>query len=116
MSHTGTDADRTRVLSALALLASDEAQLKYQQRVPLAHVSAELLCLWDEAFWANDSQLRGAFSEPEWEALLRFNSVFDRVTSILPADLAPIHEFQRSQHWLRLSRAAARALAEMAPN
>jgi len=102
---------KTGILEVLRLLASREAQLEYRRTVPIADVSAELFCMWDEAFWPDDAALRAEFSESEWSALQRFHSVFERVCRLLPHHpLPPIEEFVQSPHWLQLSRAAARAL------
>ena len=90
--------------------------MEYRRRVPIADVSAELFCFWDDAFWPDDAKLRGEFSESEWTALLRFHSVFERVCRLFPHDpLPPIEQFVQSPHWLQLSRAAARALQVFVP-
>jgi len=102
---------KDRVLETLRLLASRDAQLEYRRTVPIADVSAELFCMWDDVFWPDDAALRAEFSESEWSALLRFHSVFERVGRLLPHHpLPPIEEFVQSPHWLQLSGAAARAL------
>jgi hypothetical protein len=99
------------ILEMLRLWASREAQLEYRRTVPIADVSAELFCMWDEVFWPDDAALRAEFSESEWTALQRFHSVFERVGRLLPHHpLPPIEEFILSPHWLQVSRAAARAL------
>jgi len=102
---------KQRVVETLQLLASRDEQMEYRRRVPIADVSAELFCLWDEAFSRDDAKLRAMFSESEWTALLRFHSVFERVCSLLPHHpMPPIEQFVQSPHWLQLSKAAARAL------
>jgi hypothetical protein len=102
------------IIQTLRLLASREAQLEYHRTVPIADVSAELFCQWDEFFWPDDVALRAEFSESEWTALQRFHSVFERVSSLLPHHpLPPIEEFVQSPHWLQLSKAAARALQDI---
>ena len=99
------------IVEMLRLWASREGQLEYRRTVPIADVSAELFCMWDEVFWSDDAALRAEFSESEWTALQRFHSVFERVGRLLPHHpLPPIEEFILSPHWLQVSRAAARAL------
>ena len=101
---------RDRVLGVLELLADRDAQMAYQRAVPIAMVSAELLCFWDEVFWSESSELRSLFTEPEWQALLRFHSIFERVMRLMPhTPLPPIEEFVKSPHWYQLSSAAKRA-------
>jgi len=106
---------RSRIIEVLRLLASREEQLEYKRRVPIAHVSAELFCSWDEVFWPDDKNLRAAFSSEELDALMKFHSLFDRVCHLLPQQLPPIQEFMNSPHWLRLSRGAAQALQLFEP-
>lgn len=108
---------RQKIIETLQLLSSQDEQLAYQQSVPISQVSAELFCFWDDVFWQNDDLLRGLFSVSEWAALMRFNSVFERVLRLLPHHpLPPIDEFVQSPHWLQLSRAAARALHVIGTN
>lgn len=99
------------LLEVLRLWASRDEQFEYRRTVPIADVSAELFCMWDEVFWPDDAALRAEFSETEWTALQRFHSVFERVLRLLPHHpLPPIEDFVQSPHWLLVSRAAARAL------
>lgn len=105
---------RQSVIHELSMWASREEQLEYAQNVPIAQHSVEMFCGWDEVFWPDHIELRAEFSETEWAALLRFHSVFERVSSLLPfRSLPSIQEFVRSPQWLLLSRAAARALRSM---
>ena len=84
---------RQRVIETLQLLASRDEQMKYRHDVPIADVSAELFCFWDDAFWPDDAKLRADFSESEWTALLRFHSVFERVCRLFPHDhWCPVEE------------------------
>ena len=109
MINRVAESSRQRIIETLQLLASKDEQLEYRRRVPIADVSAELVCCWDDVFWPDDKNLRTEFSE--WSALLRFHSVFERVCRVLPHHpLPPIEQFIESPHWLLLSRAAARAL------
>jgi hypothetical protein len=102
---------KPRIIGILQLWASKEEQLEYQRSVPIAHVTAEMFCFWDEVFWPDDAELRAEFSQSEWTALLRFDSVFERVFKLLPPGPSPtITEFIQWPHWLRISKAAARAL------
>jgi hypothetical protein len=110
MTQTKRDL-KNRVLEILRLWASREEQFEYHRSVPIADVSAELFCMWDDVFWSDDTALRAEFSERDWNALMRFHSVFERVGRLLPHQpLPPIEQFVESPHWLQVSRAAARAL------
>ena len=102
---------RDNVLEILRLLASPEAQLDYQRRVPIAHVSAELFCQWaDDTFSADDSRLQALFSPPEWAALLAFNTCFESIAARAPEPLPPIAEFVQHPLARELARAARDAL------
>ena len=58
---------RDRVLETLRLLASPDAQVEYQRKVPIADVPAELICQWfDDSFWPDETRLRALFSDAEW--------------------------------------------------
>ena len=113
MGETG----KQRVIDTLQLLASRDKQMDYRRRVPIADVSGELLCFWDDVFWQNDAKLRTEFSESEWVALLRFHYVFERICRLLPHHpLPPIEQFIGSPHWLQLSKAAAKVLQVLVPD
>ena len=106
---------RQRIIDALQLLASRDEQLAYQSSVPLADVSAELFCAWDDVFSPRHDLAE--FSSEEQAALLAFHDVFERVSRLLPhTPLPPIREFVQSPHWLQLSRAAARTLCILHPS
>ena len=101
---------RKQIIESLELLASRDEQLAYQDTVPIADVSAELFCAWDDVF-SPRYDLSGIFSADEQTALLAFHDVFQRVCRLLPhSPLPPIREFVHSPHWLQLSRAATRTL------
>jgi hypothetical protein len=102
---------RDNVLGVLRLLASPEAQLDYQRRVPIAQVSAELFCQWaDDTFWPDDLRLQALFSPEEWFALLAFHSRFESISSRSPAPLPPIDEFVKHPLGRELAEAARDAL------
>jgi hypothetical protein len=102
---------RENVIETLRLLASRDAQLAYQQRVPIAQVSAELFCQWaDDHFHPTDQRLHALFTPIEWQALLAFHAHFESIASRVPSPLPPIHEFVSHPLWQQLSDFAADAL------
>ena len=102
---------RDNVLGVLRLLASPEAQLDYQRRVPIAQVSAELFCQWaDDTFSADDSRLQALFSPAEWTSLLAFNSRFESIFARAPQPLPPISDFVVHPLGRELTEAAREAL------
>jgi hypothetical protein len=102
---------RANVIETLRLLASRDAQLEYQQRVPIAHVSAELFCQWaDDHFHPTDQRLQALFTPTEWQALLAFHARFESIASRVPSPLPPIQEFVSQPLWQQLADSATDAL------
>jgi hypothetical protein len=102
---------RTNVIETLRLLASRDAQLDYQQRVPIAQVSAELFCQWaDDNFDPTDHRLQALFTPTEWQTLLAFHASFESISSRVPEPLPPIQEFVSHPLWQQLADSAADAL------
>ncbi len=106
---------RRNIINTLYLFSSKEEQLNYQENVPIAHVSAELFCQWDEYFLSekNEGLFREAFNEDERMILSEFNEVFERVAETTPDDLPDIHDFIKTVAWVRLSKAASIALKKL---
>ena len=92
-------------------MASRDAQLHYQQRVPIAQVSAELFCQWaDDYFDPTDYRLQALFTPTEWQALLAFHADFESISSRVPSPLPPIQEFVSHPLWQQLADSASDAL------
>lgn len=105
---------RRNVISELHLMASREEQLKYQRDVPIAFVTAELFCLWDESFqseWMEEDYYLGAFSIQELQALREFDDVVEDVLSQLSEDLPSIEKFVLTPQSQQLAQAATKTLS-----
>ena len=102
---------RDSLIGVLELLASPAAQLAYQRDVPIADVSAELLCMWfDDSFRPDDRQLRALFTDDEWSGLLAFHAYYDTVAARLRNELPPIQELVLLPIWQDLARSATKTL------
>ncbi len=107
---------RRNVREELHLLASREKQLEYQRNVPIAFVTAELFCMWEECFrpeWVKDDWFWMAFSSQETQetqALETLNDVVEVVLSKIDKNPPSIEEFILTAESEELAQASAMAL------
>jgi hypothetical protein len=104
---------RRNIIEHLQLLSSKEDQFEYQRTVPIADVSAELFCYWDDQFHkaaTNPAWYLEVFTPDEFQALEEFNEVLKEVSKCSPYPLPDIFEFVLTPEWARLSEAASIAL------
>ena len=107
---------RKETFDTLELISSESEQLDYQNKVPIAHVSAELFCSWESCYQdVNDRDwYQGIFSNKELQALKRFDVTFEKVCSETDQTVPYITDFIKTKQWLTLSKAAKLALLELA--
>jgi len=107
---------RKETFDTLKLISSKAEQLDYQNKVPIAHVSAELFCSWESCYQdvKNRDWYQSTFSKKELEVLKRFDVSFEQVCSETEQDVPYITEFIQTKQWLTLSKAAKLALLELA--
>jgi hypothetical protein len=102
---------RRNIINALKLIASPEAQLEYQQQVPIADVVGEIFCGWaDDSFSQSDTRLRALFTDCEWAALVAFDSRFEAISAQMPQRHIRIGEFLANPLSQELADAAKDAL------
>jgi len=90
------------------VLASAHAQLRYEQRVPIAHIPSELLCGWfDEIYHPNSPEFQQAFSRKELSALADFSSVLHKNSRVLPGSA---RELVKQSGWQLVMRSAGEVL------
>ncbi|MCG9713904.1 hypothetical protein L1D29_13860 [Shewanella insulae] len=116
MNNQLRDNYRKETFGTLELISSKEEQLDYQNKVPIAHVSAELFCSWESCYQDVKDQdwYQSAFSKKEFEILKSFDATFEQVCSETEQDVPYITEFIQTKQWLTLSKAAKLALMELA--
>jgi hypothetical protein len=99
---------RSRIMEELGLLASAHAQLRYEQRVPIAHIPSELVCGWlDDIYQPNNLEFQQAFSRNELSALADFSAVLHKNSRVLP-DSA--RELVKQPGWQLVMRSAREVL------
>ncbi|MFV8782388.1 hypothetical protein ACNKU7_08190 [Microbulbifer sp. SA54] len=106
---------RKEVFEVLELISSREEQLDYQEKVPIAYVSAELFNQWEDCFQIPKGQewYAEAFNQAELRILELFDGVMEIVAQNTPENPPDIHEFVESKEWAQLASAASRALGEL---
>lgn len=103
---------RSNTVGLLKLWASKEAQFHYKKSVPFVNVPAEMFCQWDDFFAPDQEWFREAFSEAEWQALNRFNSIFEGVCNSTPQMLPDIDQFVHTHEWQLLHQTAKEIIKE----
>ncbi len=110
---------RKNLVGLLRLLSSEAEQLAYQQVVPYVNVPEELLCMWfNDLYHPEDPFFRSCFTQPELNAMARFNQFYSEKKQILPyAEHHPgirhpveLQEWLRSPAWREVMSEAARAV------
>jgi hypothetical protein len=101
---------RNQILEALFLVSSKEMVLSYQIKVPIADVSAEIFCLWEDSYDPNGDIFKMGFVKKELEALSKFNHAFEEVCRSSPDNLPLIDEVVQTSYWRKYSDAARAAL------
>jgi hypothetical protein len=106
---------RKEVFDVLTLISSKEEQLEYQEKVPIAYVSAELFNLWDSCYQTpkNQDWYVEAFSDEELNILQEFDIIFEEISESTPDNPPDIHEFVETSEWKKLSDAATVAFEKL---
>lgn len=97
-------------IEILELIASYEAQKKYEKNVQIANVPAELVCMWFDDFYHLTPQFIECFSESELKALSDFNEFYDKRVKNLPDSDKGLNELQQSNYWKEISDKAKNIL------
>jgi len=107
---------RKETFDTLNLIASKAEQLDYQNRVPIAHVSAELFCSWESCYqdvqdrdWYKD-----IFTPEEFAVLKNFDLAFEQVCAETGQEVPYITDFVDTKQWCDLTNAAKLALSDLA--
>jgi hypothetical protein len=107
---------RKQTFDTLELIASKPKQLDYQNRVPIAQVSAELFCWWQECYQdvKDRDWYQGAFTQTEFTTLKNFDLVFEQVCAETEQKVPYITDFVHTKQWRKLTKAAKLALSDLA--
>jgi len=97
---------RKNIFELIELWSSKDKQLEYQESVPIADVSSELFCQWDDSYTPKSVDFRQAFNNVELGLLSEFdkelNFVSEKTISILP----DINKFIETEEWKALNEKA----------
>jgi hypothetical protein len=79
-----TTAFRNNIFDLLKLISSSQRQFDYENKVPVANVPAELICMWfDDLYQPTSDLFLRSFNENEVADLSQFNEFFNaRVNAI----------------------------------
>jgi hypothetical protein len=97
---------RKNVFGVIDLWASEEKQLNYQKEVPIAQVSAELFCQWEDFYYPDSTDFKDAFDKDELELLTEFDKALNNTSDKTPDNLPPIEEFVKTQEWNDMNKKA----------
>jgi hypothetical protein len=103
---------RYHIIEALQLIASREAQLEYQRNVPIAYVTDEIFCAWDDFYdesHVHEEWFLASFSAEERQALAAFDALLIEVASCIEGE-PDIEDFVLTPEWAKMSQAAAATL------
>jgi uncharacterized protein YbaR (Trm112 family) len=105
---------RQNLLDVLELWTSKEQQLEYQANVPIAQVTAELICQWaDDYYYPETKHFKLAFDENERTVLADFDKVLNNIVDNIPAPLPSLNDFINTNDWLVISQAAIATLTKL---
>jgi hypothetical protein len=101
---------RENILDSLDLWTSKDKQIDYQKRVPIAQVSAELFCYWEDVYHPEDKYFMQAFNDQERLLLAYFHRTFTKISDATPKVLPYIDKFVQTEEWKKLNLAAIETL------
>ncbi|MCE3279337.1 MAG: hypothetical protein K0S44_1528 [Bacteroidetes bacterium] len=101
---------RENILYSLDLWTSKEKQFDYQKSVPIADVSAELFCGWDDFYHPDNTDFINAFNGQERQILADFNRTLTVLADKTPNILPNIVEFVQTEEWKKINSAATETL------
>ena len=101
---------RKNILKVLILISSKDLQIAYQNSMPHATLSSELIGLWDLEYFPGDKDFKASFHKLEKEALSDFYKVFEGIANDIDYCVPEIDKFVETKPWKRFSEAAKLAL------
>jgi hypothetical protein len=99
------------MIDLLKTIASPAMQKAYEQAVPVANISDELVCQWFDDFHPSSELFKSSFSENEIEELERFTEYFDARVGSIPND-GGVDKLQTNKEWLEVQSLAKKVCIE----
>ncbi len=100
------DLTRNNVFGVIDLWASEKSQLDYQKDVPIAQVSSELFCQWEDFYYPDSNDFKQAFDKIELETLAEFDKALNDTADKTPDNPPSIEEFIKTQEWIDMNKKA----------
>ena len=97
------DLTRNNVFGVIDLWASEKSQLDYQKDVPIAQVSSELFCQWEDFYYPDSSDFGQAFDKTELGILAEFDKALNETADKTPGNPLPIEEFIKTRAWIDMN-------------
>ncbi|WP_461640267.1 hypothetical protein [Labilibaculum euxinus] len=97
---------RNNIFGVIDLWASKEKQIDYQNNVPIAQVSAELFCQWEDFYFPDSDDFKQSFCKKELEILSDFDKALNDTVEKTPQDLPLIEEFVETKEWIEMNKIA----------
>jgi hypothetical protein len=104
---------RKNIFELLELWSSKEEQLLYQKNVPIAQVSAELFCQWDDFYHPETDAHKLAFNQKERDLIEIFYIKLDLISKKTSGFLPYIDDYILTKDWIELNQLARETLAKM---
>jgi hypothetical protein len=100
---------RGRVVEVLQLCGSAEAQLKYEESVPLANVPGELLAFISDVYQPTLPEFISSFTDAELRTLAR---IYGMAMEASERRAGSVHELLKVAEWRRVMALASQALRD----
>ncbi|TGD70528.1 hypothetical protein E4634_21000 [Mangrovimicrobium sediminis] len=106
---------RKEVFDVLELISSKEEQLDYQEKAPIAYVSAELFNQWEDCYQIPKDQdwYQEEFTKEELAIFQEFDKSLEVVADAIPQNPPDIRDFVKTSEWEQLSNAATCAINKL---
>ena len=79
--------------------ASKDSQIDYQKNVPIAQVTAELFCQWEDFYIPDSKDFKQFFSKEELKLLSEFDKALNDTIDMTPENLPVIEKFIETTEW-----------------
>lgn len=104
---------RKNIFELIELWSSKDKQLDYQESVPIADVSSEMFCQWDDSYTPKSVDFRQAFTEVELGLLSEFDKELSLISNKTPNRLPEINIFVETEEWKTLNDKAKDILTKI---
>jgi hypothetical protein len=107
------DLTRKNIFGVIDLWASKENQLEYQKNVPIAQVSTELFCQWEDFYLLDSDDFKQAFNVEELKILSEFDNALKEIVDKTQQTLPVIDEFIETDEWRMMNSKAIEILKKI---